>query len=96
MTEPGQDSGGVPEQAVEAAEVALTAQLSRYEVDTLGLIEAAAPAIRAQERERILEALLDNLQRWTISDVPGGVEEDSLGGLVKFADLLNTLGSSHD
>lgn len=32
-----------------------------------------------------------DVQRWTISDVPGGVEEDSLGGLVKYADHLAAL-----
>jgi hypothetical protein len=38
------------------------------------------------------DRLLDSLDRWTVSsDLPDGVEPDSLGGLVKFADLLEAL-----
>lgn len=59
-----QDSGGVPGQAIEAA-IATSSTWpirdadgkAKYRQRVTDVLEAAAPAIRAQERERIREAV---------------------------------------
>lgn len=57
------------------------------------IVSDGLPALLQEIRER----LLDDLQRWTVSrDLPDGIEPDSLGGLVKFADLIAAFDSAAD
>ena len=72
---------------------ALSTAAQAMEMDhSLEIVEEVGPIIRKQELQRVREALLDALQRWTVSrDLPDGIEPDSLGGLVKYVDLLDTL-----
>lgn len=64
--------------------------------DDGGLLELSWERVEVAEvsalRKEWEAELLDNLQRWTLGrDLPEGVEPDSLGALVKFADILAAL-----
>jgi hypothetical protein len=55
------------------------------------LLAAITPLLNSAYALEVKERPLDQLQRWTPSDVEGGLEPDSLGSVVKFADLLDAL-----
>jgi len=75
-------------EAAKAVEAVLS-HLERPSAEKLSARLARLPALD-QEGTQVQQGA-GGVQRWTISDVPGGVEEDSLGGLVKYSDHLDAL-----
>ncbi len=70
----------VPDEAVELAHAK---SVTKFTIGvTREMVEAAAPAIRNQERQRIREALLDAMEKARQAHVkPNGIEGDLFGDL---------------